>query len=474
MKRRVIVVGAGMGGLTAAIRLAQRDYEVTVFEARPQAGGLASRYSVDGFEFDAGPYILLDKPGLQWVFAQFGLFLDDQIEFRRVSEVYDVTAPDRPSVQIHDSLDETIAALELHWPRSGDGYHKFIRAAWQTYQRLQPLQHISIVTPLTLLRTGAWRAAPILFRSLESVLQHTGLPETVLNALGIWTHVAGQTRATAPSPLALVPALIHHIGAWYPTRGIGAIPEKLTEIALQLGVKFHFESRVASILCNSSGASGIEIEGERIAAAAVVADAHGVGTYLQLLKYEDRALSSGDRQRLQDLPLQSPGVCAYLAVKGDARPPYLRFHLPGAGELCRLLVTPSALDNPEHQSAEQWKPARLIAPMRHDIAESGGVDAQKEFLARILAEEWWQQHFIEHRVLATRLPCEWGREFHLYRNSMNPTMTSQFMRAGRLAHRSPYVKGLYLVGSSTHPGQWVSFCAISGILAADCLQKDFH
>jgi phytoene dehydrogenase-like protein len=48
------------------------------------------------------------------------------------------------------------------------------------------------------------------------------------------------------------------------------------------------------------------------------------------------------------------------------------------------------------------------------------------------------------------------------------------MRAGRLAHRSPYVNRLYLVGSSTHPGQWVSFCAISGILAADCLQKDFR
>jgi phytoene dehydrogenase-like protein len=47
------------------------------------------------------------------------------------------------------------------------------------------------------------------------------------------------------------------------------------------------------------------------------------------------------------------------------------------------------------------------------------------------------------------------------------------MRAGRLAHRSPYVRGLYLAGSSTHPGQWVSFCAVSGILAADRLREDF-
>jgi phytoene dehydrogenase-like protein len=66
----------------------------------------------------------------------------------------------------------------------------------------------------------------------------------------------------------------------------------------------------------------------------------------------------------------------------------------------------------------------------------------------------------------------WGAQFHLYANSMNPTMTARFMRAGRLAHRSPFVRGLYLAGSATHPGQWVSFCALSGILAADCLCED--
>ena len=55
---------------------------------------------------------------------------------------------------------------------------------------------------------------------------------------------------------------------------------------------------------------------------------------------------------------------------------------------------------------------------------------------------------------------------------MNPVMTARLMRAGRLAHRSPFVERLYLAGSATHPGQWVSFCAISGILAADRVLED--
>jgi phytoene dehydrogenase-like protein len=61
---------------------------------------------------------------------------------------------------------------------------------------------------------------------------------------------------------------------------------------------------------------------------------------------------------------------------------------------------------------------------------------------------------------------------HLYRDSMNPVMTRRLMLGGRIAHRSPWVKGLYLAGASTHPGQWVSFCAISGILAAELLHSD--
>jgi len=110
--------------------------------------------------------------------------------------------------------------------------------------------------------------------------------------------------------------------------------------------------------------------------------------------------------------------------------------------------------------------------MDHRRAEEGGVPAQEEYLERVVEEPWWKEHVPEHRVLATRTPREWGEAYQLHRDSMNPVMTASFMRAGRLAHRSPWVRGLYLAGSATHPGQWVSFCAISGILAARRLEED--
>ena len=110
--------------------------------------------------------------------------------------------------------------------------------------------------------------------------------------------------------------------------------------------------------------------------------------------------------------------------------------------------------------------------MRHEEATRLGIEGQREYLNQLIEESWWREGVDDYRVVDTRVPSEWGTQFNLYRESMNPVMTAGFMRAGRLAHKSPYARGLYLAGSSTHPGQWVSFCAISGILAADDLLED--
>ena len=192
-----------------------------------------------------------------------------------------------------------------------------------------------------------------------------------------------------------------------------------------------------------------------------------MGTYLELAR---GAIPVAARRRLERLPLQSPGVCAYLAVRGGSKPPYLRFHLPGGGELCRLLVTPAAVV--DGLGRDGWVPARLIAPMAYDEAQRIGPEGQREYLERVLSEPWWREHVAEARVLDSRTPTDWGAACNLYRQSMNPVMTARLMRTGRLAHRSPYVERLYLSGSATHPGQWVSFCTISGVLAADRVLED--
>jgi 1-hydroxycarotenoid 3,4-desaturase len=462
MTPRAAVIGAGMGGLAAALRLARAGVEVRVLEARESAGGLASGFAVGGLGFDAGPYVLLDRPGLAGAFAALGLDLDAGVALRPVSDLYEVAGPGRPAVRLRADLEATAADLDRAWPGSGRRYARFVERAAAAHAALSPLLFRPRPGPADLLRGGRWRHAGFLLRALGPILRGAGLPAPLVDALAIWTHVAGQSLDAAPGPMAFVPALVHRVGAVYPAGGIGAVPAALARAAATAGVAFHFGTRVTRIVVERGRATGVETAaGERVAADLVVSNASGVGTYLDLVP----GLSAPARARLSRLPLQSPGVCAYLAVRRPGRPPYLRFHVPAEGGPARLLIQPGLLA-PETGRGGWW-PARLVAPMAHAAAERGGEPGQRAFLERVLAEAWWREGLGEVRVLATRTPRDWGAAFRLHRDSMNPVMTARFMRAGRLPHRSPHARGLYLAGSATHPGQWVSFCAISGVLAAE-------
>jgi phytoene dehydrogenase-like protein len=471
MSQQVVIIGSGMGGLTSAIRLAQAGRRVTVLEARDTPGGLASSIEYEGFRFDSGPYVLLDRPGLEWAFRSLGLTMQDLLELQPISDMYQVTTGSGAPVHIYSSVNRTADQLERQWPGCGRRYRSFIDRMWRSYSRLQPIQWMSRPDLPAICRSGAWREIPFILRSLRSVLSAAQLPAEVVQALGIWTHVAGQSAANAPSPLAMVPAVIHSIGAFYPSGGIGAIPTALYQAALDVGVTFNFATRVKQIHCKDRRVVGVETEAADYFAAETVISNVGIGTYLRLLDDGGReAIPAKVYRRLTNLPLQSPGVCVYMAVKGKSPPPYLRFQLHDEPDGCRLMITPSVVDS--GLTRDGWTPVRLMAPMHHDRAERSGEAGQQAFLNRVLAEKWWREPFEEVRILQTRLPLQWGSAFHLFRQSMNPVMTGQFMRAGRLAHRSLWIRRLYLTGSATHPGQWVSFCAVSGVLTANEVLKD--
>src|SRR5205823_8669718 len=135
----------------------------------------------------------------------------------------------------------------------------------------------------------------------------------------IWTHVAVKPVDDAPSVMAFVPALIHCVGAFIPAGGMRAIPELLAENARRNGVEIH---------CNKAIQKIADTEAD-----AVISNYNGIGTYDELVDVPDRV-----RRKLRAMPLQSPGLCAYLTAKSDGGP-YLRFrlapHPPLRGTLSR-------------------------------------------------------------------------------------------------------------------------------------------
>ena len=171
MTRTVIVVGAGMGGLTAALRLSRRGYRVVVIEASDCVRWIGRGLKREGLSFDAGPYLLLDRPGLDWSFRELGLELAEQVPMRRVDDVYQVEADDGSVVHIHADLEETAAGIDRAWPGSGRRYREFVARVARIHERLRPLLTSSRHGPTALFTSKAWRDLPFLLRSLHSVLK---------------------------------------------------------------------------------------------------------------------------------------------------------------------------------------------------------------------------------------------------------------------------------------------------------------
>lgn len=459
----ISIIGSGIGGLSAALNLAKKGFQVTVFEATDKPGGLAKSVSFAGNRFDAGPYILLDKPGLEWAFEQVGLDLQS-MNLLRIHNVYSVES-DETIFTIYSDLNKTINTLNAQWRKQGRHYEDFVTTTYKKYRQLIPFT-FSAPNPIKIIKSGKLSLIPFLLGSLGSVLNRFGLNASIKNGIGIWTHIAAQPLDKAPSPMSFVPGLIHHVGAYYPENGIGSIAEKLYDECVEHNVKFMFNSKVKKIRIQNNRVTGIEYnENHFFECTQVISNNSAIDTYLNLI--EETPVSF--KNKIKTLPLQSPGICVFLRVKGNPTGSYIKFKLEKDIPNCKSFILPDLITQ---KNTDDWMNARLVFPLPHKLSMNLSDEDCKKLIDSVLQETWWKAGITEFEVLSYNTPSTWSEKFVLYNKSMNPVMTSKFMRMGRIHHKSPYFKGLHFCGSSTHPGQWVSFCAISGILASNQLIKD--
>ncbi|PCJ64069.1 MAG: hypothetical protein COA58_13865 [Bacteroidetes bacterium] len=460
--KRIIIVGAGIGGLTAAINLKQQNFDVTLIEASPFMGGLARSENLGSMSFDAGPYILLDKPGLEWAFDKLGYDLDSEVPLTRLKEVYQVDK----QIRFSSDRDKTAKSFESTWTGEGKKYLAFVRKTGNIHSKLSPHTYVSKPSPWDIIKSGNWKLILFLTSSLQSVLDKYNLQHELQKAIGIWTQVAAQTMEKAPAPMSLVPSLIHNQGAYYPEKGMGSIALFLIEKVKSLGIDILLNTKVTSINRDGKNIKSVTTENnETLQCDVLLSNMSAIGAY----KLMPDLLPKSYRNYINNLPLQSPGICVYLKVKTkpNTNSSYLKFNTTHDNLKSIAFVNPGTLSN-----SEEYRQARLVAPLDYDLADKLSDDQQLELLDSIINEEWWRDDILDFEVVHKRTSRDWGKTFHLYKNSMNPVMTASFMRKGRIPHKSKHANNLFFCGSSTHPGQWVSFAAISGILSSNLIVRE--
>lgn len=248
--KRVGVIGAGLGGLAAAVCLASKGYKVDVFERHNQVGGKASRYNRDGFIFDEGPSIVVMIWVYQDLFNRVGRNLTDYLDFQRLDPAFRIFTPQNKFFDIPVEEKALLSVIETLSKHDAKAFKKLLSQcdlfvkifAKDFYERMfSSLQDIIF----SRLMPSALILPPL--RNYMNDIKRRFENELVRSLLIGFPIYAGLDPRNAPSSLLLIPWTIIREGVWYPKGGIHEIPLAIARLAKDLGVKIHLQTDVSAI-----------------------------------------------------------------------------------------------------------------------------------------------------------------------------------------------------------------------------------
>lgn len=270
----VVVVGAGLGGLSAALRLAGAGRRVTVLERERVPGGRAGLLDLDGYRFDTGPTVLTMPDLLAEAFDSVGERLEDWLELRPVSPAYRARFADGSSLDVIADVDAMSAEVErLCGPREAAGYRSFAEFTKRLYdvERRHFIDR-NLDTPWDLVRPALARLAAMGgFRRLAPVVASYLEDPRLQRVFSFQAMYAGLSPYDARALYAVIAYMDCVAGVWFPQGGMHAVPRGLAGAAEKHGVEIRYGHEVTGVELRGSRAVAVHTEGgERVAADVVV------------------------------------------------------------------------------------------------------------------------------------------------------------------------------------------------------------
>ena len=482
---KAIIVGAGVGGLSAAINLALRGYKVTVFESNERPGGRANVIEFDGFKFDTGPS-LLNYP---WVFDDLfksaGTSLERELSLIRVDPAIKFHWPDGTRFQLSSDLTKLSAECRRLDSADGAGLFDFLEDARHKYRvsfdRLvtrnadSPLKWFAAAGPSNLGRLG-------LFRSMDSQIGRHFKSEHIREALGSYGMYLGGAPYDLPGIFSIIPFGELEYGLWLPQGGMYSLIEAMCRVAQRLGVDIRTSSPVSHIVLDDRRVTGVALEDGSIESAAIVVSNVDVPTTMTRLLKNEKVV---EKYRA---PRMTPGVITYyLAIDReldelghhtvflpeDTRVAYRELMSEGKVP-ADLPFYASVASNTDASLAPEGKSALfLLAPVPL-ISQLGDTDMRvlTQDLRRRMFKRLNQHGFSisESDILRqeTMAPADWSDAFGLFDGSaFGAAHNLRQIGPFRSRNISKQIDGLFFTGASTTPGTGVPMCVLSGKMVAE-------
>jgi phytoene desaturase len=493
----VAIVGAGPGGLAAAIILAASGASVHVYEAQPIVGGRSRRLTLDGapgqFHFDVGPTFFMMPYVLDEILASAGSKLSERVELQRLDPMYRLLLgrPGQEPITLDTTQDlhlmeQRLSAIE---PHDGPAFLKFIIDNRRKLEAMTPLLRSPIRSVLDLFTVDNMRAGSQLrpWQSLYDHLRGYFKHPQIRLALSFQSKYLGMSPFECPELFSILPFIEYEYGIWHPRGGCNAIMNAMRDIAQELGVQFHFNSPVDQIEFEGRQAVGVRVGGALHRHKHVVINADAAAAMKRMIPESLRGTWSD--QNIDCKKYSCSTFMMYLGVQGDIELPHHTIYASRQYEQNLKDISNNGVLS-EDPSMYVCNPSRLdasMAPRDHSAlyilvptpnTQPGVNQVDWNSSSSTLRERTLDQlesifgvGDIRGRIRAEKhiTPNDWAAESIQYGATFNLAHTLGQMLHKRPQHKMRGVEGTWFVGGGTHPGSGLPVIFLSSQITARLL-----
>ncbi|RXH56786.1 phytoene desaturase family protein [Granulicella sibirica] len=488
--RNAVIVGAGPGGLAAALLLAKSGVKVTIVEKRGEVGGRTSTLEQDGFKFDIGPTFFLYPRVLKEIFASAGYDLDREVPMTRLDPQYRLVFGAGGELLATPNVERMEKAIANISPEDAARFHKFITHNRVKLDKFLPFLQAPFESWRDLMKPSMMKLLPLLapWRSLDSDLQVHFKDERIRLGFSFQSKYLGMSPFRCPSLFSILSFLEYEHGVFHPTGGCGAVTRAMARIATELGVEILLDEPVDKVLIEKGKAVGVKTANRTLAADAVVVNADFAGAMRRMVP--NQARNKWTDERLAKKRFSCSTFMMYLGIDGryDDVSHHTIFlardykqNLKDIEEVHQLSDDPSfyvqnACVTDRSLAPDGQSTLYVLLPVTH---EAGKVDWTKEAPRyRQLALKQMEKiglHDVERRIRTEKIltPTGWADDFDLYKGAT----FSMAHSLDQMLHLRPHnrfedVGKMYLVGGGTHPGSGLPVIFESARITSRLLLED--